>query len=155
MIRIHKNSDRQQLLATVSSETQTQFSTTAPPFLTLQILNEPPVRSWAGSGSGFHCPTAHDSFQVSLSSLAACMMRQTDKSVKCLQKSSNDILESDHVTSFRIVWRGIEAKGECTTTCWDMQAVFFRSLFGHRPKCSWNDRNKFSDFGQKDWNYRL
>jgi len=28
-------------------------------------------------------------------------------------------------------------------------------LFGHRPKCFWNDRKKLCHFGQTVWKYRL
>jgi len=34
-------------------------------------------------------------------------------------------------------------------------ACIFRSFFGYRPKCFWNDWKKFSNFGQNVWKYRV
>ena len=34
-------------------------------------------------------------------------------------------------------------------------STFFRSFFGHRPKCFLNDRKKLSHFGQNVWKHEL
>jgi len=44
---------------------------------------------------------------------------------------------------------------DVTTRLLSSMLDFFQYFSGHRPKRFWNDRKKFSHFGQNVWNYRL